>query len=77
MTQDEIIEMASQASAFGYVYDAGDTPHLWLFDNKQLIVFAKLVAATEREANIKIIKETPFSNWFQACLLYTSDAADE
>ena len=50
MTQDEIIEMAIQACAFGYVYDAGDTPHLWQFDNKQLIAFANLVAAKEREA---------------------------
>ena len=50
MTQDEIVEMAIQACAFGYVYDAGDTPHLWQFDNKQLIAFANLVAAKEREA---------------------------
>jgi len=51
MTQDEIIEMTRQAGGF----DA--TP-------KFLERFAKLVADKEREAAIKIIKETPFSNWF-------------
>jgi hypothetical protein len=51
MTQDEIIEMAIEV--YGSVH-ADD------------IKFVKLVAAKEREATIKIIKETPFSNWFQA-----------
>jgi hypothetical protein len=79
MTQDEIIEMAIQACAFGYVYDAGDTPHLWQFDNKQLEAFAKLVAQevrdrimfgsrddwvlAEREACAKIVEDSPSYDW--------------
>lgn len=57
MRQEEVVEMAIQACAFGYVYDAGDTPHLWQFDNKQLQAFANLVADKEREACAQIADE--------------------
>ena len=35
--------------------------------------FAKLVAEKEREAFKQIIRETPFSNWFQADLIEAID----
>ena len=35
--------------------------------------FAKLVAEAEREAFKQIIRETPFSNWFQADLVEAID----
>ena len=35
--------------------------------------FAKLVAEAEREAFKQIIRETPFSNWFQADLIEAID----
>jgi hypothetical protein len=67
MTQDEIIEMAEQA---GVAFSSDDYPDIWgvhMHVGKQEIeAFAKLVAAKEREDIIQIIKETPFSNWFQA-----------
>ena len=78
MTQDEIIEMAKQA----------DIWQSWLPDlikeektMKSLEAFAKLVAAkataSEREANIQIIKETPYSNWFQADVIEAIRARGE
>jgi hypothetical protein len=57
MTQDEIIEMARQAGMYGLV-EGG------IIDEFE--AFAKLVAAKKQEDIIQIIKETPFSNWFQA-----------
>jgi len=57
MTQDEMIDLAKQA---GWQYAHGESGFEPLWN------FAKLVAAKEREAAIKIIKETSFSNWFQA-----------
>ena len=82
MTHDEIIEMARQAGidigmweklsydddVFGYGIDG---------THENLEAFAKLVAAKEREANIKIIKETPFSNWFQADVIEAIRARGE
>jgi hypothetical protein len=35
--------------------------------------FAKLVAEKEREAFKQIIRETPFSNWFQADVIEAID----
>jgi hypothetical protein len=35
--------------------------------------FAKLVAEAEREAFKQIIRETPFSNWFQADVIEAID----
>jgi hypothetical protein len=35
--------------------------------------FAKLIAEAEREAFKQIIRETPFSNWFQADVIEAID----
>jgi hypothetical protein len=35
--------------------------------------FAKLIAKAEREACKQIIRETPFSNWFQADVIEAID----
>ena len=56
MTQDEVIEMARQV---GYPIQHSE----W---QKATEEFAALVAAKKQEDIIQIIKETPFSNWFQA-----------
>jgi len=56
MKQDEIIEMARQV---GYPIQHSE----W---QKATEEFAALVAAKKQEDIIQIIKETPFSNWFQA-----------
>jgi hypothetical protein len=67
MTQNEIILIAEQAHFNSKTWldiykddvTAGDV-------RGYLEAFAKLVAAKEREDIIQIIKETQFSNWFQA-----------
>ena len=67
MTQNEIILIAQQAHFNSKTWldiykddvTAGDV-------RGYLEAFAKLVAAKEQEDIIQIIKETPFSNWFQA-----------
>jgi hypothetical protein len=66
MTQDEIMEMARQAhfDSKTWVDIFADNPTVGDVRNYH-IAFAKLVAAKEREDIIQIIKETPFSNWFQ------------
>lgn len=61
MTQDEIIEMYLQVSK----ELCNDTEWCWAGVGEPLQMFAKLVAAKEREAIIQIIKAMPFSNWFQ------------
>ena len=60
MTQEEIIEMArdSGMELYGLGKDRARFVH-------HLEAFAKLVAEKEREAFKQIIRETPFSNWFQ------------
>ena len=91
MTQEEIIEMATQ------VYGECEWHESALF---HLHSFAKLVAekateeanaranaswtlmcekmvAFDREAIIQIIKETPFSNWFQADVIEAIKARGE
>ena len=60
MKQDEIIEMAQECGLIGM------RPHLDGIYSEALESFAKLVAAKKQEDIIQIIKETPFSNWFQA-----------
>jgi len=47
MTQDEIIEMAKQA---GGMFSELPMMDAWVFDDKNLEAFAKLVAQHEREA---------------------------
>jgi hypothetical protein len=77
MTQDEIIEMARQAGFEDFVRWSERYPHevqRWV---ERMEAFAKLVAAKEREATIKIIRETPFSNWFQADLVEAIRARGE
>ena len=59
MKQDEIIEMAQECGLIGM------RPHLDGIYSEALESFAKLVAAKKQEDIIQIIKETPFSNWFQ------------
>ena len=67
MTQDEIIEMAQECGLVGM------RPHLDGIYIESLVAFAKLVAEKEREAFKQIIRETPFSNWFQADLIEAID----
>jgi hypothetical protein len=74
MTQDEIIEMAKQSN----LLDVIDSFH---YDTKNWVeeatAFAKLVAAKKQEDIIQIIKETPFSNWFQADVIEAIRARGE
>ena len=51
----EIIKMAQKAHLVMYDYE-----------HPSLERFAALVAAAEREACVDVIKQTKFSNWFQA-----------
>jgi hypothetical protein len=68
MTQDEISELARKAGLFGrFMYEHKD----------EIETFAKLVAAKEQEDIIQIIKETPFSNWFQADVIEAIRARGE
>lgn len=67
MTQDEIIDMAQKCGLVGM------RPHLDGIYIESLLAFAKLVAEAEREAFKQIIRETPFSNWFQADLIEAID----
>ena len=67
MTQDEIIEMAQKCGLVGM------RPHLDGIYSEALVAFAKLVAEKEREAFKQIIRETPFSNWFQADVIEAID----
>ena len=69
MTQDEIIEITKR-SGLGMLLEVGGM-------DKCLEHFAKLVAAKEREDIIQIIKETPFSNWFQADVIEAIKARGE
>jgi hypothetical protein len=71
MTQDEVIDMARQAK-LPYYWDEDVPCHL-----EQLKTFAKLVAAKKQEDIIQIIKETPFSNWFQADVIEAIRARGE
>ncbi len=66
MTQDEIIEMARQAGFYvDEKFAINDGIETAADFSQELNVFAKLVAAKERESIIQIIKAMPFSNWFQ------------
>ena len=63
----EIIDMAQECGLIGM------RPHLDGIYSEALVAFAKLVAEAEREAFKQIIRETPFSNWFQADLIEAID----
>ena len=66
MTQDEIFNMAVKC----YLISTGNREG---FYGDALIQFAKMVAEKEREAFKQIIRETPFSNWFQGDLIEAID----
>ena len=70
MTQDEIIEMARDSGMD--LYGLGKDRYRFVH---HLETFAKLVAAKEREAAIKIIKETSY--WFEADLVEAIRARGE
>ena len=82
MKQDEIIEMAEQA---GFTHPNPHDGYMGLaYDRRtgtdtgaSLEAFAKLVAAKKQEDIIQIIKETPFSNWFQADVIEAIRARGE
>jgi len=77
MTQD-IIEMARQAGWKDLRdFDLEMNEEIFMGRSADLEAFAKLVAAKERKATIKIIKETPFSNWFQADVIEAIRARDK
>jgi len=71
MTQDEIIEMAQECGLIGM------RPHLDGIYSEALEAFAKLVADKKQEDIIQIIKETQFSNWFQADVIEAIRARGE
>lgn len=73
MTHDEIISIYKEVSN----KICNGTEWCWVGAGEPLQLFAHLVAAKEREANIKIIKETPFSNWFQADVIEAIRARGE
>ncbi len=56
MTQDEIIAMARQAG-LGFLDERN-----WMYQN-ELEIFAKLVAAKEREECAKVCEELPAPNF--------------
>jgi hypothetical protein len=65
MTQDEIIEMAREAGWKDLRdFDLEMNEEIFMGRSADLVALVKLATAKEREAAIKIIKETPFSNWF-------------
>jgi hypothetical protein len=68
MTQDEIIEMARQAGGIDMTNTLAGNFTAWIGTGTPEFLerFAKLVAAKKQEDIIQIIKETQFSNWFQA-----------
>ena len=69
MNQNEIMEMA-RCAGFERL---GHTDNDWVCAPEDIEAFAKLVAEAEREAIKQIIRETPFSNWFQADVIEAID----
>jgi len=63
----EIIDMAQECGLLGM------RPYIDGIYSEALVAFAKLVAEAEREAFKQIIRETPFSNWFQGDLIEAID----
>ena len=78
MTQDEIIEMAILEAEFvSRGKPSEEESELFVCLDKDIVRFAKLVAAKKQEDIIQIIKETPFSNWFQADVIEAIRARGE
>ena len=93
MTQDDVIEMAREAGLFYMDYirvdsmkQLEDFAHLVADKateeanankNASWTLMCKKMVAFEREAIIQIIKETPFSNWFQADVIEAIRARGE
>jgi hypothetical protein len=69
MTQDEIIPLPPYLNAS---YEGDD-----LYSGNQVRELMQLVAAKKQEDIIQIIKETPFSNWFQADVIEAIRARGE
>jgi hypothetical protein len=69
MTQDEIIPLPPYLNAS---YEGDD-----LYSGNQVRELMKLVSAKKQEDIIQIIKETPFSNWFQADVIEAIRARGE
>ena len=70
MTQDEIIEMATEV---GLAYNYDDYPDIWdtyiYVGREEIMAFAKLVAAKEREACAKIVEESSLpDSYSEECL---------
>ena len=63
----EIIDMAQECGLIGM------RPYIDGIYSEALVAFAKLVVEAEREAFKQIIRETPFSNWFQADVIEAID----
>ena len=83
MTQDEIIAMAKEVGCPDVYTEWAKSDWASIkglivpMTLEQLVHCAKLVAAKERKATIKIIKETPFSNWFKADVIEAIRARGE
>ena len=89
MTQDEIIEMAIENTINGLNFNqeglvrfanlvaAKATEEANARANASWTLMCKKMVAIEKEAIIQIIKETPFSNWFQADLIEAIRARGE
>ena len=81
MTQDEVVEMAKQVGFQVDEYAKQFQPSFISWGgysiHKEVEAFAKLVAAKKQEDIIQIIKETPFSNWFQADVIEAIRARGE
>ena len=60
MTQDEIIEMAIKAELNLYVHDLTEKQYIQVIET-----FAKLVAAKEREACLKICEAQASTNYWE------------
>ncbi|CAB4131988.1 hypothetical protein UFOVP135_68 [uncultured Caudovirales phage] len=90
MTQDDVIKLWEEANGWSVKDFQNTLEELQSFANlvaakvmsstwtqEHWTEYEKAIAAVEREANIKIIKETPFSNWFQADVIEAIRARGE
>ena len=90
MTQDEIIAMARQVGypiqhsewqkateEFAALVEEKATEKANARANASWTLMCEKMVAFDREAIIQIIKETPFSNWFQADVIESIRARGE